>query len=273
MKSAFLLSAILTVETCIAQTFNGRIVDSKTNEPVHYVNIGIIKKSIGTVSDEKGDFSIVLEDQYNADTLRISMIGYKTRNFVLTDFKKQFPMSNAVIPLEPSVSELKEVTVKPGKIKYAVLGNDYQSKNVTAGFKSNTLGSEMGTVMRIKKSPSYIERVDFHIAENKYDSAIWRVNIYLLKDGKPGENILRQPIYLKSYKRNENLFIDLSPYLLEVEDDFVIALELIQDLGTYGLNFCAGFLGNSTFYRDGSQGEWTKVPVGVGFTATVSYGY
>src|SRR5262245_60451962 len=133
MRSTFLLYAIFTVKICMAQTFSGLIFDSKTKEPIQYVNIGIVKKAIGTVSDEKGAFNITLEDQYNADTLRISMIGYETQNFVVADFKKQFPPQDATILLKPTVSELKEVVVKPGKIKYTQLGNDYHSKNVTAG--------------------------------------------------------------------------------------------------------------------------------------------
>jgi hypothetical protein len=264
---------LLLFISSFGQVFNGSVIDLNSNEPLAYVNIGILRRGIGTVSDEEGKFTLTLDDQFNADTLRISMIGFKTRDFIVSDFKKQFTPANAVIAMSRSVTELHEVTIKPVKIKYASLGNDFSSKSVVAGFHSNKLGSELGTVMRIKNAPSYIEKVSFNIGTNKYDSAIWRVNIYLLKDGKPGENILTQPVYLKSYKNNENLSIDLSKYLLEVNDDFVVALELIDDLGIGGLNFCAGFFGNATFARDASQGEWVKIPVGVGFNATVSYGY
>jgi hypothetical protein len=257
----------------LGQTFSGKVIDAKTQEPVPYVNIGIVKKGIGTVSDEKGSFKLTIDDQYNSDTLRLSMIGYEPQRFLVSDFKKQFSQQEAIVVMKPAITELKEVTVKPGKIKYAELGNDFHSKTVTAGFTSNKLGSEVGVVMRIKKAPTYIEKVTFHIAANKYDSAIWRVNIYLLKDGKPSENILKQAIYLKSYKSYETLSLDLSKYLIEVDSDFVVALELIQDLGEKGLMFCAGLFGNSIFARKASQGEWTNLPVGVGFSATVSYGY
>lgn len=249
------------------------VTDASTNKPVPYVNIGIVKKGIGTVTDENGKFTLELPETFLPDTLRISMIGYQTRNFLVGDLQKNFPAGNMNVSLSQVATELKEVVVKPRKIKYALLGNDFHSKKVTAGFQSNKLGSEIGIIMRIKKAPSYVERVNFHIAQNKYDSAIWRVNIYLLEDGKPGENILKQPIYLKSFKSNEDLSVDLVPWSIEVNSDFVVALELIEDLGEQGLMFCAGIFGNSMFVRVASQGEWEKVPLGVGFTAMVTYGY
>ena len=259
--------------TSWAQTYSGNITDAETGKPVSYVNIGIVKKNVGTVTNDSGKFHIELADTYDRDTLRISIIGYETKNYLVADIKQDFPGREMEIRLRQVATELTEVVVKPNKIKTARLGNNFHSKNVRGGFLSNNLGSEVGIIMRIKKAPTYIESVEFNIAENKYDSAIWRLNIYLLKDDLPGENILKQPIYLKSYKSRETLSVELTPYFLEVEDDFVVALELIQDLGERGLMFCAGFFGNSLFYRDASQGEWKKEPVGLGFTATVSYDY
>lgn len=268
----FLIQLIFFSFAVSGQTFSGSMVDSQTNQPIAYVNIGILKKGVGTVSDEQGNFALIIEDQYSADTLRFSIIGYETKNYLVSDFRNQF-QQHATITMKKSITELNEVVIKPGKIKYAELGNKFNSKSVTGGFQTNKLGSEVGTVMRIKKAPSYVERVTFRVAVNKYDSAIWRVNIYLMKDGLPGENMLKQPVYLKSYKSNEVLSLDLSQYMIEVNDDFLVSLELIQDLGERGLDFCAGFLGNSLFFRDASQGEWKKFPAGLGFSATVSYGY
>jgi hypothetical protein len=273
LKFLYSLWLCIICAPVLAQTYSGSVTDASTNEPVPYVNIGIVKKGIGTVTDENGKFTLELAETYLHDTLRISMIGYQTRNFLVEDLQKNFPTGNVNISLSQVATELKGVVVKPNKIKYAVLGNDFHSTKIGAGFQSNKLGSEIGIIMRIKKAPSYVDRVNFHIAQNKYDSAIWRVNIYMLEDGKPGENMLKQPIYLKSFKSNEDLSVDLAPYLIEVNGDFVVALELIEDLGELGLSFCAGIFGNSMFVRVASQGEWQKVPLGVGFTATVSYGY
>jgi len=38
--------------------FKGRVIDAKTNEPIPFVNIGIIEEGVGTVSDEEGLFHL-----------------------------------------------------------------------------------------------------------------------------------------------------------------------------------------------------------------------
>ena len=59
-----------------AQLFNGQVMDEKTKDPIPYVNIGIVGKGVGKVSDSNGNFSIMLDEKYNDDTIKISMIGY-----------------------------------------------------------------------------------------------------------------------------------------------------------------------------------------------------
>ena len=64
----------------------GQVIDNLTQEPLPYVNIGLVNENIGTVSDEQGYFQLDLEARdYNRSILRISMIGFETKNFNLQD--------------------------------------------------------------------------------------------------------------------------------------------------------------------------------------------
>ena len=98
---------------CFAQfkTYNGFLKDIENNQPLAYVNIGIIDKNLGTVSDANGQFDLNLDDKFDSEILKISMIGFKTQTFKVKDFKEKILKDN-VIYLEKSVATLKEVAIK-----------------------------------------------------------------------------------------------------------------------------------------------------------------
>lgn len=131
-------AGIFSAAFSFAQTIKGTVTDAKTNAPLPYVNIGVIGKGIGTVTDDKGHYSLSL-NQNSADTIRISMIGYQPRAYVISDFLAKFP-TPASIALQPDLKQLKEVKVNNKKWKEGILGNTTTSKSSNAGFTSNKLG-------------------------------------------------------------------------------------------------------------------------------------
>lgn len=80
MKTLFscllLLLAIFISGTTYAQkkAFNGRVIDEKTNMPLEFVSVYITNTTIGTTTDEKGSFSLMLDPgKYE---LVVFMVGY-----------------------------------------------------------------------------------------------------------------------------------------------------------------------------------------------------
>ncbi|MFL5765658.1 MAG: carboxypeptidase-like regulatory domain-containing protein [Bacteroidia bacterium] len=265
------LYLIFQIHLSVAQTVTGSVIDPKTREPLAYVNIGVVGKGIGTVSDINGKFSIPLYDSVDDQTLRFSYIGYTNQSFRVSEFKKQFH-NGGTIEMEANMVALQTVTVKPKVMKTKVLGNRNDSKRMMAGFKTNNLGCELGTIMRIKKAPTYIESVNFNIARNLIKDAKFRVNIYTMKDGQPDKNILPEAIYVTTSIESGTLTVDLKKYNLRVDGDFLVALEWIEDYGTGKLYFCAGLMDNNSMGRNTSQDKWQKsTPIGIGFNSTVSY--
>ena len=262
------LCAILQLQLN-AQLYKGKVVSTNDKIAIAYVNIGIVGKDVGTVSNNNGEFSIELLDLYNNDSLRFSILGYKTKSFKVADFKKQFANNEITIPLETKLMELKTVVIKPQITK--IIGNENKSKKMVGGFSSNDLGSELGTVMKIRKSPTVIENVSFNIAYNKYGNLLFRLNIYDMKDGKPNQSILKENIFVKTDIKNGTVTVDLTTYQLIVNDDFFVSLEWIENLGENGLYFPVGLLNSPSFSKKTSQGLWKKVPVGVAINAKVRY--
>jgi len=273
MKHLALSIFILFLQPVItAQTLSGKVIDQKTNAAIPYVNIGIVGRGTGTVSDFEGHFKINMHDSLNGGTIRFSCIGYKPINFNVSDFKKRYRDGGINISMEENVVTLAQVVVKPKVYKTKILGNENNFKGITAGFMSNDLGSELATIMHIKKSPSFIETININIGNNELKQVKFRLNIYNMKDGLPDTILLKEPIFITTEKKSGTLTVDMKKYNLYVENDFLVSLEWIEDYGSNKLYFCAGLMNSNSLYRKTSQDEWHNAkPVGIGINATVIY--
>ncbi|WP_082422545.1 carboxypeptidase-like regulatory domain-containing protein [Aquimarina longa] len=269
----YLKSIILIMIASISygqEIYKGHIIDNETKETLPYVNIGIIKKNIGTVSNNEGFFQIELTSQYDQDSIQISMIGYKKYVRSVLDFKKEISKSES-IGLTQETNILDEVIVSNKKKKVKILGNKTKSKSMVGGFSSNQLGNEVGIIVKIKKSPTRIKSFHASIASNEYEEVKFRLNFYSVKDKMPYKNILKENIICSTSIKEGVFTVDLSKYDIVVEDDFFVSLEWIEDLGKNGLLFSVGLFGSSIIERQTSQGTWNKVGVGVGFNVTAEY--
>ncbi|WP_066830871.1 carboxypeptidase-like regulatory domain-containing protein [Rufibacter ruber] len=271
MRYLALLPFFLLALAAQAQRVHGRIIDQQA-QPLEYVNIGVVGKNVGTVSTAQGTFALTLPPDLDGEILQFSAIGYAPVQFKVAEFKQRFSGQTALVQLKEQAVALKEVVVRPKKFVTKVVGNTVDSKTVSAGFTSNDLGSEVGTLLKIRK-PSFLESVRFNLAGNKYDTLFLRVNVYKVVKNVPTENVLREPIYLNVAKGDikDGLTLDLSRYNVYLESDALLSLELVRDLGTGGLWFSGGFINSDSYYRKASQGSWQKVPLlGLGFSAVIS---
>lgn len=77
--------AISSSFVTFSQTFRiqGRTVNKVTNEVIPYVHVGIKNQSIGTISNGKGIFEIIIPQNRINDTLQFSHISYKFSEFPL----------------------------------------------------------------------------------------------------------------------------------------------------------------------------------------------
>jgi hypothetical protein len=252
-----------------AQIVTGTIIDAKSGEGIPYVNVGIISKGIGTVTDDKGTFKIALHNN-DADSLKVSMIGYYQQSFRVADFIKT--AGSLHIKLVPDNIQLREVKITNRKYKESILGNTTRSQSASAGFNSNSLGHEIGIVIKIKRSPTYLKQFNASLVNNIIDSVRLRLNIYSVKDGIPDKNLLQQNIFI-TVKKNENrIAIDLKPYHIMVEDKFFISLEWIQHTSGQGLMFSASLFSSPIIARETSQDKWEKIGIaGVGFNVLAEY--
>jgi len=247
----------------------GTIKSQNSNEVLPYVNIGIIDKGIGTVTDDKGQFELNIFKYHHLDSLRVSIIGYTSQIFLVEDFIAKIRNSN-IIYLEEKTEQLDEVVLTNKKMRTKILGNRTKSKIISDGFDSDKLGSEAGIVIKVKKRPTRIKKFSASIAKNEHKELKFRLNFYNLKNGMPNETILNENIIITSTIKKGLLEVNLEEYDIVVEDDFFVSLEWIKDFGIGELKFSIALLGSPVIYRDTSQGHWFKESlIGPGFNVTV----
>jgi len=269
-KLQFLAFIILCCTANVsAQTYAGIVTDAMSGEVLPFVSIAIPGKAVGTIAQLDGSFSLTIPEVFNNDTLRFSIIGYTAKKIVVSSLIKQ-----TNIKLMPDETELEAIVIRPRNMKNTKLGNDFNSQAIIAGFTSDDLGSELGTVMKVKSNKTYyLKSCGFNFAQINYDSIIFRINIYNLENGLPGKLLQQLPIYVTAYRDQRKVIIDLKPYGITVDDDFVLSLEWLQDLPdkTKAVMFCAGFFGNKIVYRQVAQSAWEDFPVGVGMWCEAEY--
>ncbi len=250
----------------------GTVIDSETKNPIPYVNIGIVKKNIGTVSDLEGKFDFKFPSTLENDTIKLSSIGYKSKSMLAKDFLSNLK-TNSIIELLPDITKLNEVVVISKKLKEKNLGTRTKSRMFGNGFSNAPLGCEFGSKIKIKDSPTYIKKFHVNINSNTSEKMKFRLNFYNIKNGLPNEKIVAENIIFSIGVKQGKFTLNLEQYNIIVEEDFYCTIELVENQKPdEEIFFSAKFLGKTTAYRRTSQAEWQKNgKIGVGFNYTVQY--
>lgn len=223
-----ILLLFLISYSLIAQPITGTVIRAGDQQPISYVNIGIPGKSIGTVSDEKGRFRIVIDASDDTDSIQFSIVGYKSRMMAVTEFRA---MASPTIELREKVFELSELIIQSRIYKTKTLGVKTKAKKLSAGFEDNLLGYECGILMKVKKT-ALLRQVNINIASCSYDTLFYRLNIYEKQGDMDFENILEESIYIMMAREEvyDEIQFDLQARDILVEGDFLVTLEHIKSL-------------------------------------------
>ncbi|MBL7818678.1 MAG: carboxypeptidase-like regulatory domain-containing protein [Saprospiraceae bacterium] len=106
-----ILCSLLGFSALHSQTLilEAKVIDSQTQMGIPYVNIGFPSYSIGTASNEKGDFIIKIPKERQLDTLTFSCIGYGTYRMALRGID---PKVFKTVQMKPADINLSEVVIK-----------------------------------------------------------------------------------------------------------------------------------------------------------------
>jgi len=279
MKNVLTFTLLLFVFSLTAQSTLRGTLRSTSGDPIAYANIGVLDGNSGTVSDYNGNFALTLKKADVSKTLRISAIGFVTKDIDLKTLNLQEPLR---VQLQEEVYELAQVEVDAKKYKKTkVLGNKSDNESVIANFSDNLLGTELGIHIKVKKKEVWIKEARFNIAGNKLDTLVFRVNVYDMADQQIGEKLLQENVIVETNMRSGQLVVDLRDFNLIATDDILLSLELLEHSSTEdlegALSFCANLFKGPLYMRSTSQADWHVegkaglLKVGVGFNVLASF--
>lgn len=259
------LTLVLLLSACCsaleAQTIQlqNRVVDGRGGAGIAYVNIGLSGKNAGTVSDEQGHFKIELPINATDDTLLFSSIGYEAARVPVVVLREL----TVPVVMNRKIALLPEVQITAKRTKEQFFGYFTESPVLQAGFNQNILGKECGVLMRTKK-PAVLDQVQINFGKCTYDSVYFRLNVYQKTADGRFENILTQPIVLaySNIEIKETLAIDVRPYQIQVNGEFMVSVEYVRDLGPGTLYFKSK-INKKSYIRSTSQANWVETPIGI----------
>lgn len=262
MPVAFLL-LLLSVSVSYAQLISGVVSDSKTNEPLPYVHIGVVGKNMGVISRDDGSYQIDLSTAGPSDVLAFSIIGFDTRSFPVGDLKP----GRMDVRLSQKTYTLKEVVIRSKKEqpKSSKLGRFTPSKTTMgqSGKEEFGFGGEWGLRISHNKKKYFINNIQLHLRFNTVDSVLFRINMYKVENEMPGESILQKEIFMTSKKKQKWIVRNLIKENLVLDQDLIVTYEVVRvwfsNRGENRLFFTKGadYPEGLTYYRASSQSSWT----------------
>lgn len=87
--------------------FRGKVIDSDEKDALPYSSISVLRKNLGTVSNNDGEFELKIPESMKQDTIIISCLGYRQHPQPVNDIVDD----NYTIYLKPTSVQLKEIKV------------------------------------------------------------------------------------------------------------------------------------------------------------------
>ncbi|MBG8553256.1 carboxypeptidase-like regulatory domain-containing protein [Hymenobacter guriensis] len=223
----FLFLPLLASAQGTENRITGRIVDSKTKEPIPFSSIGMKEEQTGVLTNEYGFFQIAMPEKNESDSLVVIALGYFRKTVPV---KRGTKMEDISIEVVKRVIELKGVTVEGGKVKELGLGS--RSSDPGEGMIQGQPGSQYAFFVKNDKGKKLgnIRSVSFYIGEHGFPREPFRVRLYKA-DGdynSPNTDLLTENVVVSAPGGGQWYTIDLINYNIPApEEGFFVAMEWV----------------------------------------------
>ena len=268
-----LLPALLSAQERV--TVKGRIVNEQ-GAPVEYVQAGVPKLQIGTISTVDGRFEITMPP----DTLQFFHVSYQAAGYPVTG-----PDDNLVIILHEQ--ELPPAVFIGGDTKEKYLlrsGKKVLGGSALACFSlqsGHTMGKELGAVAQARK-PFLVKDILLSVHGNHVPGCVASINIYRIEGKKESfVNVLHKPIYFDvavsdkpqdfDIQPEETLLLEPGRYFIAFQivgcdekamQDFLAKPEQERQFWEMTTDFLLYYKGS--YLREAALGEMKHYPVNIG---------
>lgn len=240
----------------------GQIADSQDKKPLSFVNIGIKKKNLGTVSGQNGNFRIVIAAGHDNDTLTFSAVGYLDYALPLKGLDPDKPLH---IELRQESGMLDDVVVSSKSLKKQQFGIKHRGLLIhfSDGMFSPDDSFEIGQLIHLGDNPVKLTALNLYLLESRPDSAAFRIKFYRYSKGQPGKQLLKKSIIQWHAIKKGWLKFPISSDNIYLSGDVIAALEFLPQNAALQkpINFEVKLGGLSrSFYRRSSLGKWSTPP-------------
>lgn len=276
-----LLTPILAFSQSFFGTFEGTVLETH-DAPLAYVSVGVVNKSIGTVSNNNGHFMLEMNKISIQDTIRLSLVGYTSLEFPVSDLLNN--KKNNIFYLSKHKIIIDEVNITGKQRSHLEIGRKANSGLLQATFNPSKtevkekLGTEIGMKMKYsEKSTAIIKDFNCYFSSNNFDYLKFRLNIYSLKNDLPDSLISNKNIIVEIPDAKTGwIKVDLLPYNINISTDFMISLQWLDSRFTQDdlpKIWIPGTITpfNDIFQRDASQDKWRKSKAKISYYTTLLY--
>ena len=235
---------------------SGQVVDLYTQNPIEFVNIGILNKNLGTVSDLQGKFDFNVKKDYLRDSITVSHINYETFRIPILNGPNQ------IITLKPRINELSEIVLTNAKKRIRKVGvKSYNPLLWLGGISKDNDIIENAQKINIPNKTVRVKKVNIYLRKGfESDSAFVRINFYKNLNNEPGERIVFQNLLQKKKIETGWLQINLIQNYIYLDEDFFIGVEFMPNLKKSQDVYIGAILSKGKgFSRRSSQGKWNKL--------------
>lgn len=111
------------IDTVNYNIFYGKVIDAQTSRTLPFATIEALGSNTATVTNIDGKFIIKIDKDTDVSDIKVSYIGFGNKTISTSKFKGDRTLT---IKLEPSIVQLKEITIRPedaSKLINSVLSN------------------------------------------------------------------------------------------------------------------------------------------------------
>ena len=225
----------LTLSICLNNysqevIFNGKVLDSFTEQPIPFCNFVMLNKRIGTSSGVNGDFELVLAKGIN-DSIKISSLGYYQKTISLKEIN--YDLNNEIF-LHRKNTELEEViinTISKTFNKKVRLGNT-KEENITF---TSSFGDEISVLIKNPyKITGKLKSIKLFLKKTKKADYVANLNIkfykYDINNNIPGEEIYQKNLIIAPKNKTKKFNIEiLDKNIIFPKDGICIGIEWLNN--------------------------------------------
>lgn len=160
---------------------SGIVIDSLTQEPLPFTNIGVVGRDLGSISNSEGRYTLSLEDVLPTDTVFFSFVGYKHVKFPI-----QKLMDNSTVNLSENAVQLSDFSVLSREytpLEIIDLAKKNYSKNHSVKYQNQQMFSRDASYTTIHKGDikykkSSFEAINKDFVDHFNEEMPENINIY-----------------------------------------------------------------------------------------------